>query len=119
MLQDRAGDIWLATRDNGVYRYDGRTFTNFNEKDGLLDNASCLLEDKGGNIWIGSLGKMTDNGGLVTRYDGKSLIPFPTRELKNNRLWTMIEDDAGNIWFGTKDMGLYRYNRKTLTAFVE
>ncbi|WP_161499294.1 ligand-binding sensor domain-containing protein [Flavipsychrobacter stenotrophus] len=119
MIQDTAGNLWLATRDNGVYRYNGHTFINFNEKDGLLDNTSCLLQDKSGSIWIGSVGKMKDNGGLVTRYNGKAFTPFPLNTLSNTGIWTMIEDRSGNIWIGTKEMGLYRYDGKSLVSFTE
>ncbi len=31
MLQDRNGNIWIGTRNTGLYRYDGKTFTSFSE----------------------------------------------------------------------------------------
>ncbi|MBS1764156.1 MAG: hypothetical protein JSS90_04215 [Bacteroidetes bacterium] len=31
MLQDKSGDIWFISHKDGVYRYDGKTFTNFSE----------------------------------------------------------------------------------------
>src|SRR5690349_6843769 len=36
-LQDRNGFIWFAT-NQGVSRFDGRTFRNFSGEDGLPDN---------------------------------------------------------------------------------
>lgn len=31
MLQDGSGNIWFGTRNIGLYRYDGKSFTNFSE----------------------------------------------------------------------------------------
>ena len=51
-LQDRRGFIWFAT-NQGVSRFDGRTFKNFSKEDGLPDNEILKLYlDKHNNIWF-------------------------------------------------------------------
>ena len=46
---------------------DGDLFSYYSEKDGLCsDYVYCMLEDRDGNIWFGSV----DRG--VCRYDGTS-----------------------------------------------
>ncbi|WP_373548732.1 two-component regulator propeller domain-containing protein [Haliscomenobacter sp.] len=70
-IQDKAGNLWFGTSDNGLYKYDGKTFTQFLEADGLnSNNISCLLEDKTGNIWVG-----TRQTGLYL-FDGKKFIDY-------------------------------------------
>jgi ligand-binding sensor domain-containing protein len=32
--EDKNGNLWFGT-DQGVYKYDGKTFRNYNQKDGL------------------------------------------------------------------------------------
>src|SRR5580693_8472480 len=65
-LQDNKGNIWFATTDQGVYRYDGKSITNFTIKDGMTsDVIFSILEDKRGDIWFG-----TAYG--ISRYDGKT-----------------------------------------------
>ena len=32
-LQDKTGNLWFCTSGEGVYRYDGKSFTNFTTKD--------------------------------------------------------------------------------------
>src|ERR1700744_2323724 len=54
-LQDKAGNLWFGTTGDGVYRYDGKSFTNFTMKDGLDTNQIfSIMEYKIGNIWFGS-----------------------------------------------------------------
>lgn len=53
ITEDRKGNIWFSTAGAGIYKYDGRRFTNFQEKDGLSDmSASILKTDSSGNIII-------------------------------------------------------------------
>jgi ligand-binding sensor domain-containing protein len=65
MIQDKTGNIWIATRGGGLCKYDGKYFTHFTEKKGFLSNEIwALMEDSKGNIWIGS------NGNGVAVYEG-------------------------------------------------
>ena len=32
------GNLWFGTTSEGVYKYDGQTFTNYSEKGGLCSN---------------------------------------------------------------------------------
>ncbi len=71
MIEDKKGNIWFCTDGEGVWRYDGTSFENFNTEDGLLNNSVfSVIEDKEGNLWFG-----TRDVGLY-RYDGKSFLSF-------------------------------------------
>jgi ligand-binding sensor domain-containing protein len=57
---------------NGVGYFDGETFANFTEKDGLVSNAIiCIEPDSQGNIWFGG-------HGVICRYDGRSFHQLDT-----------------------------------------
>ncbi len=93
IIQDRKGNIWIATFD-GVYRYDGKSFTNITSKV-IPTRFFSILEDTEGNLWFGSIGSG------VYRYDGKSFENFTTNEgLLNNEVTSIYQDKKGNIWFG-------------------
>jgi ligand-binding sensor domain-containing protein len=127
-LQDRAGNLWFGTTGEGVYRYDGKRFTQFAVKDGLRSNIIwAILEDKKGDIWLG-----TDAGAY--RYGGKAFnyIPFVTTGNNSlfepnfsrnnpsgkNAVWSIMQDKSGTIWFGADD-GLYCYNGKDFIRFLD
>jgi len=65
IIEDTAGNIWIGVFDSGVWRYDGKTMTNFTTKDGLpIDSVSAIYEDRAGKLWFG-----TFRG--VCMFDGK------------------------------------------------
>lgn len=50
--QDKKGYIWVAT-NNGVSRFDGKTFKNFSSHNGLPENDIVdIREDNSGRIWL-------------------------------------------------------------------
>ncbi|MGC4041808.1 MAG: two-component regulator propeller domain-containing protein [Flavobacterium sp.] len=120
MIQDKRGNIWFGTTGEGVYKYDGKEFTQFTEKDGLKSNKVwSVLEDKAGNIWFG-----TDNG--LSRFDGEKISKILLNQSVStqpeasgiNAVWSMMQDKTGIIWFGTEN-GLYCYDGKTFSFFLD
>lgn len=108
--QDRKGNIWITSWD-GVFRYDGKSFTNITSKVSSARFFS-LLEDRKGNFWFGSIGSG------VYYYDGKSFQNFTTRDgLLNNDVTSIYEDKAGNIWFGVFG-GASRYDGISFRNYI-
>ncbi|HEX6427614.1 MAG TPA: two-component regulator propeller domain-containing protein [Niastella sp.] len=95
IIQDRKGNIWIAAFD-GIFRYDGKSFTNITSKVSSARFIS-VLEDRKGNFWFSSVGSG------VYHYDGKSFLNFTTMDgLASDRVTCSYEDKTGNIWFGTE-----------------
>ena len=110
--QDRNGNILIAASWSGVFRYDGKSFTNLTSSKIGSHRFWDVHEDRRGNLWFAS----TDSG--VYYYKGKSVQHFTTREgLANNRVMCIYEDKAGIIWFGTGD-GVSRYDGKSFRNFT-
>ncbi len=125
-IQDKNGNIWFGTTGEGVYKYDGKLFTQFTVKDGLKSNyVWSILKGKSGEIWFG-----TSKG--ICRFDGQNIIPvtinFMIRPLLNNNyyytdwstkntVWSIMQDKTGKICFGTGD-GVYCYNGLNFTRFL-
>ncbi len=68
---DRCGGRYSDFEEKGVYRYDGKTWTHFTTKDGLIDNKICVVTlDSSGNAWFGSF----DKG--VSHFDGHNWTSY-------------------------------------------
>ena len=112
-FQDRVGNLWFGTLNEGVYRYDGKTFTQFTVEDGLKDNAvNDIIEDKNGHILLGT------NAGIC-RYDRQIFTPyFEADSLNKLRITTVLEARDGSIWFGAMNRGVYRYDGTNLSTIL-
>jgi hypothetical protein len=49
-LQDKAGNLWFGTQVNGLYKYDGKSFSQFLVTNGLNSNDSQINEKYYNNI---------------------------------------------------------------------
>ena len=80
-------------------------------QDGLRHWVSSVLQDREGQLWIGTTGG-------VTRYDGAHFTAFTTADgLVNNGVNCIQEDRQGRLWFGTRD-GASRYDGRHFTTFT-
>ncbi|QTE40195.1 two-component regulator propeller domain-containing protein [Mucilaginibacter gossypii] len=110
IIQDKKGNIWIAAFD-GIFRYDGKSFTNITSK---VTSARffSVLEDKKGNLWFGSIGSG------AYRYDGKSFRNFTIKDgLLNNDVVSIYEDKKGSIWFGVRG-GTSRYDGISFRNYI-
>lgn len=103
--QDKEGNIWIASWE-GVFKYDGKSFTNITAHVSSARFFS-LLQDSKGKFWFASIGSG------VYYYDGKSFKNFTTKDgLASDRLTVIYEDKNGTIWFGSEG-GATRYDGKS------
>ena len=115
-LQDKAGNLWFGTTADGIYKYDGKLFTQYTATNGLNSNTVwCILEDKSGKIWIG-----TSDG--VCLYDDNKFSKIPIN-LPNDKLsskydvWSIMQDKSEKLWFAT-GVGVYVYDGKSFASFT-
>ncbi|HEX9903318.1 MAG TPA: two-component regulator propeller domain-containing protein [Acidobacteriota bacterium] len=114
ILQDNKGFLWIGTQD-GLNRFDGNSFTIYtydpDDPGSLSDgNILALHEDRGGNIWIGTLAgglsRLDKNTKKITGYRHGRGNP---QSLANDRVTAIVEDRLGNLWIGTYGGGLDRF----------
>jgi len=103
VLEDRKGNLWFASRDSGVYCFNGKFIQHFTIKDGLASNMALhLYEDRAGNIWFGA-----------TRYDGKSFRNFTTKDgFPSSNVRLLLEDKTGKLWFGGHGENMFVYDAR-------
>jgi signal transduction histidine kinase/ligand-binding sensor domain-containing protein/DNA-binding response OmpR family regulator len=142
ILQDRRGNIWLGTKDNGLFKATpvNREETKYrlthflpdqNNAAGLPCNEIyALLEDKQGRIWVGSfdngLSEIIDDGHQTNFvHGGDPFQHYPKRSFQKIR--HMALDKDGDLWIGTTNgllvqsantdqTGAYQYKTYSTTS---
>jgi ligand-binding sensor domain-containing protein len=105
LAQSTDGYLWLGTF-NGLFRFDGVTFTFFNRENapGMKQAAGmgvkALHAGKDGSVWIG-----TNGVGLLRLKDGGFTTYTIKEGLSNDTVRAIAEGRDGSLWVGT-DLGL-------------
>jgi signal transduction histidine kinase/ligand-binding sensor domain-containing protein len=106
-VASREGGAWLVS-DWGIHRIkDGRFLAEIPFPEPIGDS-SAGLEDRDGNLWIGSwvqgLWRYSPDGGIQRFALDRGAPSEPVRSL--------FEDSEGNIWMGMEGSGLHRLRRR-------
>ena len=71
IAEDKNGDLWMVTYDNGVWKYDGENLTHYPIKEGDTNvNIFSIYKDNQGDLWL-----CTPNAGAY-KYNGKAFEKF-------------------------------------------
>lgn len=110
MLMDMQGNIWAQTYNAGFNKINAKNglVTHFNVKgNDPGKNASCMIQDRAGFIWLGY------NGGLMRlnpkNNERKAIEP---NALKGLYIRVLTEED-GHIWVTTSE-GIFVLDKKSL-----
>lgn len=117
--EDKAGNMWFGT-DQGVYKYDGKTFRKYTEKDGLKHtdiSRRSILVDKSGAIWVGTHGGVYQYNPSADQKGNPCFSLFPLLQPIN--IADIMEDSNGTIWFASSNKGVFRYDGKTVVNLNE
>ena len=113
---DRAGElVFISTVKNDLWQLAGERITEYTVP-GIRGavNASSLLRDRNGALWIG-----TYDQGLLRVYQGKTSRFAMGEGLSGNLVTALFEDREGSVWVGTTS-GVDRFSEpviSTLSAF--
>ncbi len=118
LLFDHAGNLWVGTVNNGLFRIDKETKEirswncySFSRDNKLNDNyITALYEDCNGRVFVG-----TNNDGVYT-IDGET-FQFSTFRCEYRTMGTIcniFQDSTKNIWITTSG-GLYKVNPNDLS----
>lgn len=116
IVEDTDGNIWIATFQKGLYRYNPlnkkwQTFLHNHADDSSLsyNKTTSIFEDSKKRLWI------TTQGGGFCLFDRKNET-FSTintaNGLVNNVVYQIQEDNEGNLWLSTNS-GIVRFNPET------
>ena len=105
MVEDRWGELWVSLRvGGGMHRLTAaEQFEPFHDERGLLvPEAICSLEDREGNLWLG-----TRNDGLLRLQRRRVRTQLHRESPRLNNVWSVSEGANGTVWAST-DGGIWR-----------
>jgi len=115
ILKDKSGKVWMATRLNGLYRYDPskKIIENFraNSTSSSIsaDQITKLAQDDEGNIWIGTFGFGIDVYNPVSKIFTN--IDKGKNGLSNDFINVLYKGCDGTMWVGTMNGGLCKWHK--------
>jgi diguanylate cyclase (GGDEF)-like protein len=112
VAQTQDGFLWLAT-ENGLVRFDGRTFVTFDEKNapGLGDRfVRSLSTGPDGSLWIGTM------SGLAHYRNGR-FESFRNEPETRIDIYDLCAAQDGSVWFSS-DRGLRHLDGNSLRNYT-
>ncbi|MEQ1797913.1 MAG: two-component regulator propeller domain-containing protein, partial [Lacibacter sp.] len=115
--KDKDGNIWFGTFVAGAFRYDGKSFLWFDEKelsilpDGTAAGVRSIIQDKDGYFWLSNFKskyKIVSNNLSYEKIKG-------IEKDKPNYFNAGLVDKDGNLWMTTYGGGVWKYDGKRLT----
>jgi signal transduction histidine kinase/ligand-binding sensor domain-containing protein len=116
-VQDGQGFLWLATTDNGLYKFDGQKAIGYhndprNPNTPANDWVESICASKEGFLLLGTVGSGLDRLDLATGRFTHYRHSADPNSLSNDTVTAIVEDRDGLFWVGTHN-GLNRFNPKT------
>lgn len=123
---DKDGTLWFSSNGGGVFHYNGITFKNYTEKNGLSSNqVFSITLDQNDNLWFG-----TPEG--LTKYNRKHFehIKLPYQDttslwldkvypvINPNAVYSLETDNNNNLWIGTTGGGVYKYDGRNFKSYL-
>ncbi|HHV87096.1 MAG TPA: response regulator [Petrimonas sp.] len=116
IVEDSDGNIWIATFQKGLYRYNPlnkqwHTFQHDHANNSSLpyNKTTSIFEDSKKRLWV-----TTQGGGfcLFNKKDETFSTINSANGLVNNVVYQIQEDNEGNLWLSTNS-GIVRFNPET------
>jgi ligand-binding sensor domain-containing protein len=111
LFNDRDGNLWVGTWNDGLYRFKEAAVRMFTTADGLPGNAIAnVIEAQDGTIWAAA------NCGGIARWDGRRFQAVPSGST-DRCVFALAEDSNHDLWVGTAMSGALRYRHGDFDQF--
>ncbi len=114
-FEDRQGNLWIGTFNDGVYVITGDHFRHFTTQDGLPAEKLILpyCQDRTGDIWLSTEDLTINRSSALLRFRQGRFSSYPTSMVVR----TIFEDREGTLWIGTNGQGLNRLTHQFITTY--
>lgn len=105
------GQLWIGSRNAGVYSWQPDTLIHFGSSEGYVDQRTTAIgKDETGSLWFG-----TENGALLKKEGEKFVLKdtLPTPGM----IYSMTQDGYERWWLATSE-GIFLYQYGKITEWV-
>jgi ligand-binding sensor domain-containing protein len=114
LASDRAGNLWIATMNKGIYKYRDGKFDSIATIQGADNNSlNSLAVDYEGNLWAGISGK-----GLSVYRRGSWLLYNTNNGFPSNTVRSFCVGTDHTMWIGTEN-GLVRWRNDSFQTYTQ
>ncbi len=118
--QDARGLLWMNSLTHGIYSFNPVTglFNNYrhepNNANSLADDqATQLVIDKKGNIWIGTMNGLDKLEPATKQFTHFTAHGKRNEVISNNKVFSISIDEDDNLWLVTGSPGIDYFNTRT------
>jgi ligand-binding sensor domain-containing protein len=109
LAEDKEGNIWVGSLNNGVSKFDGKMWTIYNVANGLIDNSVLSIAQDGyGRMWFGT------SGGLSIFSDNKW-----TNIADYGSVYAILKDHDDNMWWSTSNYAILEYKNNIMYQYYD
>src|SRR5436190_35430 len=103
VIEDREGNLWIGSSNDGLFRYKEAQVTAYTAADGLADDEFLVIAGDGaGGLWAANQNLFHFSNGRFTKF-----TDFPTRPGLTG-FWALLQDRQSTIWTGSYE-GLHQF----------
>ncbi|UCH13193.1 MAG: hypothetical protein JSV22_08750 [Bacteroidales bacterium] len=117
--EDREGNIWIATNNQGLFSYNPESgkVKNYmrdpSNPNSLSNNrVKALCMDNNGFIWVGTGNGLNIYNRETDNFRRFFSDPYDKKTISQNNIEKIYQDKNNNIWIGTSDAGLNLFIRE-------
>jgi diguanylate cyclase (GGDEF)-like protein len=118
LYEDREGNLWAATRNDGLWRWDParQRFAAYRhlptDPTSVADNhVEAIFHDRTGTLWIGTWANGTSRVDLASGgFTVHAQVPNDPKSLPNNKVTTIAGAPHDQLWLSTSGGGLHLFD---------
>ncbi|NOY36859.1 MAG: SpoIIE family protein phosphatase [Chlorobi bacterium] len=121
VAEDKEGNLWFGTFDEGVFEIEDNTKTSlgtiktYNKNNGFPDNTVWdIISDYYGSLWFG-----TDKAGMVKFDQGQFRNYSIEQGFPDKQVLCLLQDSEKNIWAGTFSNGICKLMGEHFSHYKE
>lgn len=119
MLEDKSGNLWIATKNDGIWRMQNGKFYSYphNDNDSTSPGGNHIIRihiDSRENLWFATEG----NGICRYDYSTDAFVNYDhNKGLYHHIIYSILDDSEGNLWLST-NYGIVKYNPDTTESRI-